>query len=56
MRLAKAISVVFVEFPFSNKDKTVSECKQVVFHIVSLDEYQEGSLKTNHLTAGIISV
>jgi hypothetical protein len=56
MRLDKAISVVLIEFPFSNKDKTVSECKQVVLHIVSLDEHQERSLKTNHLSAGIISV
>lgn len=28
--VAKVISVVLIEFSFSNKDKTVTGCKQVV--------------------------
>jgi hypothetical protein len=56
MRVAKAISVVLIEFPFSNKDETVSEFKQMVHQIVSLEEHQEGSLKTNHRIAGIIDL
>jgi hypothetical protein len=49
--VAKAVSVVLIEFSFSNKDKTVSACKQVVPQIV---ERQEANLKASPLSACII--
>jgi hypothetical protein len=51
--VAKVISVVLIEFSFSNKDKTVSGCKQVVSHIV---ERQEANLKASSAIACIITL
>lgn len=48
--VAKVISVVLIEFSFSNKDKTVSGCKQVVPLIV---ERQEAYLKASPASACI---
>jgi len=48
--VAKVISVVLIEFSFSNKDKTVSGCKQVVPQIV---ERQEANSKASPANACI---
>jgi hypothetical protein len=46
--VVKVISVVLIEFSFSNKDKTVSGCKQVFPLIV---ERQEANLKASPASA-----
>jgi len=48
--VAKVISVVLIEFSRSNKDKTVSGCKQVVPQIV---ERQAANLKASPAVACI---
>jgi hypothetical protein len=54
--LVKQLAWFWLNFPFSNKDKTVGECRQVVLQSVSPDERQEESAKASRGTGCIISL
>ena len=51
--LKHLVSVVLIEFSFSNKDETVSGCKEVVLQIV---ERQEANLKASPGSACVVTL